>query len=100
MLFAIKSIESLGGGIVVVHEGKLLASMALEIGGLMTNKPSNEIIEALDSLHAAIKSIAPCLSFNPFLTLSFLSLPVIPEVKVTDKGLFNVTTFSFMDIAE
>ena len=44
--------------------------------------------------------IAPNIDFNPFLTLSFLSLPVIPDLKITDKGLFDVVSFKFIDICE
>ena len=100
MIVACNKIKELGGGIIVVKDGKVLASLKLEIAGLITNRSAGEVIDDLAKLHGAIEKIAPNISFNPFLTLSFLSLPVIPDIKITDKGIFNVKTFSFIDIAE
>jgi adenine deaminase len=88
------------GGIIVVKEGTVLASIKLEIGGLMTSRRYAEVESDLMELHSAVKIIAPDIDFNPFLTLSFLSLPVIPDLKITDKGLFNVATFRFINICE
>lgn len=83
------------------HENeKVIASIKLEIGGLMTNRTYNEIESDLKSLHKAVTYIAPDIDFNPFLTLSFLSLPVIPEIKITDKGLFDVKSFKFINVFE
>ena len=84
----------------MVKNGLILASLSLEIAGLITNRSADEVINDLVKLHAAIDKIAPSINFNPFLTLSFLSLPVIPDIKITDKGLFNVKTFEFINIAE
>ena len=92
-------VGSLNGGIVVVKNGLVLASLSLEIAGLITNRSADEVINDLVKLHAAIDKIAPSINFNPFLNLSFLSLPVIPDIKITDKGLFNVKTFEFINIA-
>jgi adenine deaminase len=90
MLFAAKQLEKIHGGIIVVKDETVLAHIQLEIGGLMTNRKYTEIEADLEKLHSAIKTIAPHINFNPFLTLSFLSLPVIPDIKITDKGLFDV----------
>ncbi|NRT70471.1 adenine deaminase [Clostridium beijerinckii] len=100
MLFAAKELERMGGGIIVVKDENILAHIRLEIGGLMTNRTYGEIEFDLKNLHSAIKIIAPQIDFNPFLTLSFLSLPVIPDLKITDKGLFDVINFKFIDIFE
>ena len=100
MLFAAKELEKMHGGIIVVKDETVLAHIQLEIGGLMTNRKYAEIKSDLKSLHSAIKIIAPNIDFNPFLTLSFLSLPVIPALKITDKGLFDVVNFKFIDICE
>ena len=100
MLFAAKELEKLHGGIIVVENEKVIASIKLEIGGLMTNRTYNEIESDLKSLHKAVTYIAPDIDFNPFLTLSFLSLPVIPEIKITDKGLFDVKSFKFINVFE
>ena len=100
MLFAAKELEKMHGGIIVVKDETVLAHIQLEIGGLMTNRKYTEIKSDLKNLHSAIKIIAPNIDFNPFLTLSFLSLPVIPALKITDKGLFDVVNFKFIDICE
>lgn len=100
MILASESLKTLGGGIIIVYKGKVLASMQLEMGGLMTDRPTKDILDDLENLHSAIKIIAPDIDFNPFLTLSFLSLPVIPDIKITDRGLFNVVDFKFIPVAE
>ena len=100
MLFAAKELEKMHGGIIVVKDETVLAHIKLEIGGLMTTRKYTEIESDLENLHSAIKIIAPNIDFNPFLTLSFLSLPVIPDLKITDKGLFDVVNFKFIDICE
>ena len=100
MLFAAKELEKMHGGIIVVKDETVLAHIKLEIGGLMTDRKYTEIESDLENLHSAVKIIAPNIDFNPFLTLSFLSLPVIPDIKITDKGLFDVVNFKFIDICE
>lgn len=100
MLVAIDELKRINGGITVVKDGKILASLSLEIAGLITNRKADEVIEDLAKLHHSIDEIAPNIDFNPFLTLSFLSLPVIPSLKITDKGLFDVDNFRFIDVVE
>ncbi len=100
MIFAAKELEKMHGGIIVVKDERILAHIKLEIGGLITNRSYHEIEADLKNLHSAIKIIAPHIDFNPFLTLSFLSLPVIPDLKITDKGLFDVVNFKFIDVCE
>lgn len=99
MLFAVNELKKLGGGIIVVENNKVLASIALEIGGLITSRKADSVIEDLAKLHEAIDTISPKLNFNPFLTMSFLSLPVIPSLRITDKGLFDVEKFQFINVA-
>ena len=100
MLFAAKELEKIHGGIIIVKNETVLASIQLEIAGLMTNRQYTEIENDLKKLHDTIKILAPNINFDPFLTLSFLSLPVIPDLKITDKGLFDVVKFKFIDICE
>ena len=100
MLFAVEELKKINGGIIIVKDGTVLASVSLEIGGIITARNSDDVISDLDKLHDALKIIAPDISFNPFLTLSFLSLPVIPDIKITDKGLFDVKNFNFIDVCE
>ncbi|WP_300379473.1 adenine deaminase [Clostridium sp.] len=99
ILFAIEELRKLNGGIIVVKDGKVLASIQLEIAGLITGRESSFVVKELEKLNKAISYVAPDINFNPFLTLSFLSLPVIPDLKITDKGLFDVTKFDFIDNA-
>ena len=100
MLFAIQELKNINGGIIIVKDGKVLASVSLEIGGIITARKFNDVIADLNKLHDALKIIAPDINFNPFLTLSFLSLPVIPDIKITDKGLFDVKNFNFIDVCK
>ena len=100
MVFAVNELQKIGGGIIVVKNKKILASIQLEIGGLITSRSSQEVTFDLHKLHEAVSKIAQGIKFNPFLTLSFLSLPVIPALKITDKGLFDVTKFDFIAVAE
>ena len=95
MLFATEKLKEIGGGIIVVEDGKVLSSIKLEIGGLITDRPINSIMNDLEELHNSIKKVAPTINFN-----SFLSLPVIPDIKITDKGIFDVKKFDFIDIAQ
>lgn len=99
IIFAVEELKKLNGGIIVVKDKKVLASIQLEIAGLITSRKSQEVVDDLEKLHLAIKEVAPDINFNPFLTLSFLSLPVIPDLKITDKGLFDVRKFEFIENA-
>ncbi len=100
MILACNKIKEIGGGIVIVNEGNLISHLKLEIGGLITNRSTKEVIKDLSKLHLEIKKLCPTINFNPFLTLSFLSLPVIPEIKITDKGIFDVNNFKFINVSE
>ncbi|EJO5347436.1 adenine deaminase [Clostridium botulinum] len=99
MIVSVNELKNIGGGIVVVKDKEIIASIPLEIGGLITSRSYKEVISDLHKLHEAVEKIAPDIKFNPFLTLSFLSLPVIPSLKITDKGLFDVTKFEFINVA-
>lgn len=98
MIAAVQALQDMQGGLVVVHDGQIMASLALPIAGLMTKVPLEEAVQSLANLHEAIHTIHPKLDFHLFLTLSFLSLPVIPSLKLTDTGLFDVTTFQHIGI--
>ena len=97
MLLAARTLEKVGGGVVAVSEGEVLAVLPLEIGGLMTKRPYREVAEILEQLNDALDVVGAHRHFNPYLTMSFLALPVIPDLKLTDMGLFDVTTFSFIN---
>jgi len=99
MLLAVQEMERIGGGIVMVSGGKVIAELPLPIGGLMSDRPAAEVAQKLDELlelartHYRIWEGA-----DAFMTLSFLALPVIPHFKITARGLFDMDTFSFVDV--
>ena len=93
MVFAANAIKDMQGGMVVVNQGEVIASLELSIAGLMSDRPYQEVYSKLNEINLALGTLGANDHFNPFLTLSFLSLPVIPELKLTDQGLFQVSTF-------
>jgi adenine deaminase len=97
MMAAVVEISKMRGGLSVVRDGKLVAGLSLPIAGLMSEKTLPEVVEGLGKVSAAAKRLGSRLE-DPFMALSFLSLPVIPELKVTDKGLFDVNAFAFTDL--
>jgi adenine deaminase len=98
MLAAANAIKDIQGGMVVVNHGKVVSSLELSIAGLMTDLPYQAVYSRLMDLNRALDELGASSLFNPFLTLSFLSLPVIPELKLTDKGLFQVSKFKHISI--
>lgn len=99
MLLAIKEVSSIGGGIAICSEGKVLNSVSLPIAGLMSDMSMEDVDDKLSHmLEIAYNKLHVNRDIDPFMTLSFLALPVIPEIKVTDMGLFDVTKFDFTDI--
>ncbi|TCP24514.1 adenine deaminase [Scopulibacillus darangshiensis] len=100
MLIAIEEIKKINGGMVVVKDGRVIACLPLPIAGLISDQPNLAVNEKLRDIHHALTEVGASSAFNPFLTLSFLCLPVIPEIKLTDKGLFDVTSFQHIDIVE
>lgn len=98
MLTAIKEVERLEGGIAVVQSGEV-HSLQLRIAGLMSDQPMEHVAEQLEVLlKIAHKKLHVNKKIDPFMTLSFLALPVIPDIKLTDKGLFDVIEFDFIDV--
>jgi len=97
ILKTVEVIQAMGGGLAVVSDGKVLASLALPIAGLMAELSVREVKDQLDTLHDATKALG-CKLPDPFMALSFLSLPVIPELKITDKGLVDVNQFKIVSL--
>lgn len=89
MLKAVKQVIETNGGLAVVEGEEVLASLALPVAGLMTEMEYPVVNEQLKALNQAVSTIGESINFNPFLTLSFLTLPVIPKLKITDLGLFD-----------
>ncbi|WP_226528073.1 adenine deaminase [Metabacillus niabensis] len=99
-LRAIDVLKAMGGGLVVVNDDEVIASLPLEISGLMTTAPFIQIHESLKEIDKALVEIGFSGNFNPFLTMSFLALPVIPELKLTDLGLFQVKDFKHIEVIQ
>lgn len=99
MVLAANTIKEMQGGLVVIKGGQILASLELPIAGIMSDRPYREVYSSLNNLHIALEQLGANDYFNPYLTLSFLPLPVIPELKLTDKGLFKVSTFEHINIS-
>lgn len=99
MLIAVRELEKLGGGMTVVQNGQVLESVAHEIAGLMSCQSGVEVAKQLASIqNTARTKLGISKDVDPFMTLSFMSLPVIPELKLTDLGLFDVSRFNFVSI--
>ena len=99
MAFAVKRLEEQGGGVVLVKDGQVVDSMPMPIAGLMSNQSGQWVAEKLESLHEkAYTQLGIHRSVEPVMTLCFMSLAVIPELKLTDMGLFDVTQFAFIPV--
>jgi adenine deaminase len=97
MLFAAQVIHSINGGQAVVADGKVKAIMPLPIAGIMSKRPAEEVADNIRKLNQAAYQLG-CRIKEPFMTMSFLALPVIPELKITDKGLVDVTKFQIVSL--
>ena len=96
MLMAIEALRECGGGYCVVSRGIVLARLPLPIAGLMTDAPVEDVLARQQALLEAAKSLGADERTDPLIALSFLALPVIPAVRLTDEGLFDVTKMEFI----
>ncbi len=92
---AIKEIERLNGGLVITADNKVLASLALPVAGLLSDQPLDMVVSKLERLEQTARDLGSKLP-SPFSTLSFLALPVIPELRLTDVGLVDVNEFALI----
>ncbi|MDD4952508.1 MAG: adenine deaminase C-terminal domain-containing protein, partial [Desulfovibrionaceae bacterium] len=97
MLAAARECVRMGGGLAAAAGGRVLASLALPIAGLMSDRPLSEVARGFDAVLGAARDLCPGLE-SPFAALSFLALPVIPFLKLTDQGLVDVAAFDFTDL--
>jgi len=97
MRAAVAALVDMGGGQVVVEDGQVLASLPLRIAGLISDRPLAEVAEKARELARAARSLG-CVLPAAFMTLSFLALPVIPSLKLTDRGLVDVDRFEIVDL--
>lgn len=97
ILKAARTLEEMGGGFVCVVDGEVLASVPLPLGGLVSPLPAAELVQQLRALDDAAAALG-CTLEHPCMTLSFLSLSVIPSLKLTDQGLIDVETFTLLPL--
>ncbi len=97
MALAANIIKEMKGGIVLVQDKEVLDSLSLPFAGLLSPDPVEEVALELDGLHGTIKEMG-CTLPAPFITHSFIALPVIPKLRLTDMGLFDVERFEMIDV--
>ncbi len=95
MAAAANRLIAIGGGFAVADGGVVTAELALPVAGLMSDQPFETVRHGLEGLRAAAKALGVVLA-EPFLQVAFLTLPVIPHLKITDKGLVDVDAFDFV----
>ncbi len=99
ILRAARVLEEMGGGFACVVDGEVRASVPLPFGGLVSPLPAAELVQQLRVLDAAAAELG-CTLEHPCMTLSFLSLSVIPSLKLTDQGLIDVETFTLLPLQQ
>lgn len=98
MAIAANHMAKMQGGIVIVSNGKVVEELALPIAGLMSPKSPEIVRESVEKLNALAREMGVPDHIDPFLTLSFIPLPVIPNLRMTDQGLFDSKKFEFIDL--
>ena len=93
---AVNAIKDSKGGIAVVENGKIKALLELPIAGLMSDEPLTTVNEKLENAKSSAYELGADKSIDPFMTLSFLSLPVIPSLRITTKGVFNAENWKML----
>ena len=96
MAFAVNRIAENKGGIVVVADGAVLDELPLEIAGLISEIPLLQVNELLERAKSAAHRLGVSRDIDPFMTLSFMALPVIPTLRITTRGIFNVNTQQYL----
>jgi adenine deaminase len=97
MLAAVLAVKQMGGGLVCVADGKVLAGLPLPVAGLLSERRMQDVAEGIAGCIDAAQKLG-CRLKDPFMTLSFLCLPVIPELKLTDMGLVDVNAFRLVPL--
>ena len=97
MVVAANTLRKLGGGLVVVSDGHVRAQLPLPVAGLMTAAPLEQVVAWKKDVNQAALELGATLE-HPFMALSFLALPVIPKLKLTDQGLVDVMSFTHVDL--
>ncbi|KPV62518.1 MAG: cryptic adenine deaminase [Candidatus Bathyarchaeota archaeon BA1] len=97
MAFAINKLAEVGGGMTAVKNGEVIGLVVLPIAGLMSDEPLEKVCEHVEKLQNAWVELG-CTMASPFMTMSLLALPVLPELRITDKGLVDTQRFRFVKL--
>ncbi|HHY46213.1 MAG TPA: adenine deaminase, partial [Firmicutes bacterium] len=97
MAYAGEVLAQCGGGMVAVRDGAVLALVELPIAGLQSDRPVEEVSRQVEKLARAWKDLG-CHLVSPFMTMALLSLPVLPELRLTNRGLVDTLGFKFVDL--
>ena len=98
MCIAANHIKKIGGGLCVVKEGKVISEVRLPVAGLMSTESAANIAKANEDLRESAKELGVYDNIEPFMNMAFVSLPVIPVLKMTTQGLVNVSEFKRVDL--
>lgn len=94
---AVKAVEKMGGGFAALRNGEVLAMLTLPIAGLMSHEPLRKVAHGWEEMTEASRNLG-CPPEESFMALSFLALPVIPKLKITDRGLVDVKEFKHVPL--
>jgi adenine deaminase len=97
MATAVNRLAEIGGGQVAVASGRILAEVPCPIGGLLSDRPVEEVASAVERMEAASRDLGAKIA-APFMTMSFLALSVVPELKITDRGLVDTVRFQLVPL--
>jgi adenine deaminase len=97
MSIAVNAIKEIQGGFVAVENGKVIGQLQLSLGGLMSQLPAEDVIPEAEKINLIARTLGTDMS-APFMTLSFISLPTVPELGLTDKGLVDVLAHKLINL--
>ena len=97
MALAAQELVRVQGGYTLVHDGRVVGTVPLNICGLMSSAPAEELIASLEQISAQARAQGVHEGIDPFISLSFMALPVIPKLRITDMGMFDVDKFTFVE---
>lgn len=98
MVVAVNKLVDIGGGIVIASKGEILQYIDLPIGGIMSNEEPMSIYEKTKNMYEILSQFGMKKGNDPFLTLGFMALPVIPKLKITTRGYFDYESFNFINL--
>jgi adenine deaminase len=97
MTLAVNALKDMQGGFVVVEDRKVIGRLQLSLGGLMSQLPAEDVIPEAEKINRIARTLGTDMS-SPFMTLSFISLPTVPELGLTDKGLVDVLAHKLISL--